>query len=157
MVELFKNFFKGKTVTFYIALGLAGLSLFTSIFYAASIGGLGEYMSWGAFVLLLLAGFVFAALALFEFPNIGVAIMACMNFGALILSAVAIYEYFISLAMVGLETAGASFPLYIVSAVLMLIDAVAGNVVAWLRLAKKKKDAPASETSAGNVEGGNHD
>lgn len=142
-MEFIKNFFKNKTIAFYIALAVAGLSIIAAILYAAAFGSLSKYMSWLAFVFLLLAPIAFLALSFFRFERMGTAAMAILDFAALLLAANRAFGFISDYVMVGFDNAGAAFPLFAAGAVLMAVCSIAASAAAWLRLQKKQQAAAA--------------
>lgn len=140
-MDFIKNFFKNKTVAFYIAGGFAVLSLVTAIVYAATLGHL-EEMSWAAFGLLIAVPFVFAALSLIGHEKLGTAALAIMCFAAFVLYITSIYEYPMTQLMIIMSLGDLKeFPAIVASAALMLVCCIAGNALYWVRLRKKPVEA----------------
>lgn len=146
-MKFFKNFFRDKSVVFYIALGVAALSLITAIIYVSVLYSLslGEFMSWGAFAALIIAPFAFVGISLLGRERMGAAAMAVMDFAALLAFAATIYVYFIENSM---DTSELSKVIGGVAAcaVPMLICCVGSNVFAWMNM--RKKSAPAEQSQA---------
>lgn len=141
-MEFIKKYFKDKTVAFYIALALAAVSVVTAIIYASVFGGKQEYMSWAGFALMLLAGAAFFGLSVFGFEKWGIAAMTLLDFAALLVSALVTYNYFVGFAInggVGAAFADGAAVMFVVCVLLLIICCVAGNVVAWLSVRKKRK------------------
>lgn len=145
-MELIKNYFKGKTVAFYIAFATAVISVVTAIIYAAVFGGMQEYMSWFGFVLMLLAAVAFIVPSLFGYAKLGVAAMALLDFAAMVVSLLVTYNYFVAFAIGGgISAVFADGPavIFIVCLVLLMVCCIAANVAAWLRVQKKQKSSVA--------------
>lgn len=135
---LIKNYFKNRTAMFYVALSVAVLSIIAAIFYTATLNHLTEDMSWTPFILLLTGAAVFAVLSVFRLSRLGTAVMAILDFAAFLTFAGTIYNWPVSQAMVISNIADIKeLPAMIVSAVMMLICIVLGNVCAWKRLQRK--------------------
>lgn len=148
-MNFIKNFIKDKTVAFYIACGVALLSLVTAIVYAVTLGHLKE-MSWVAFALLLVVPFVFAGLSLIGHEKLGTAAIGILGFAAFVLYLTTIYEYPMAQLMIITSLSDLKeFPAIIATAALMVICCIAGNVVYWLRLRKKPESA---KTESGKME-----
>lgn len=137
-MEGIKNFFKNKTIAFYIAVVVACISVIAAILYVAAFGSLSEYMSWLAFVFLLLAPVAFFAFSVFGLARMGAAVLALLNFAALLLAANKVLGFIADYAMVGLDSAGAAFPLFVAGAVLMVICSIVASVAAWRNLQKQQ-------------------
>ncbi|MCI9517927.1 MAG: hypothetical protein HFK08_01550 [Clostridia bacterium] len=147
--EKLNGFLKNKTIAFYVALGVAGLSLITAVVYAATLSSLTEYMSWGAFAMLLVAPIAFAALAFFGFERIGAAVMGVLDFAALLVFLIAIYKYPISLVMTTNLVDIPGFGAIVAVAAMTVVCFVTANVCVWMKLAKQEKEQqPAAETAA---------
>lgn len=130
--EWVKKFFSDKTIAFYIALGAAVLSIATAIVYVAIMSG--TYMSWIAFALLLVSAAAFIALSILKYSKIGVAVMAALNFTALILFLAKASPYVID--NISGTLSGATFIAMIVSAALIFVSFAVANVTVWLQLNK---------------------
>lgn len=140
-MEFIKNFLKNKTIAFYVALGVAGMSIIAAIIYAAAFGGLSKYMSWIAFTFLLLAPVGFFALSFFGFARMGSAVMALLDFAAFLIAVNSAFDFVADYAMVGLDNAGAAFPLFVAGAALMIVCSIAASAAAWLCLQKQQAAA----------------
>lgn len=145
IAEYFNHFIKTRNISFFVALGVAVLSVIVGIIAVATLS---EYGTAWPTVLLTLVGFVaFVLLSLVGKEGMGAGALAGCNFAALLLLVVGEYEYF--LTEIQAQAMGAGFNLgaveglyaLIAVAVLLLVCAVAANVLAWLRL---KKKAPAA-------------
>lgn len=147
-MQLIKDYFKNRTIKFYIAFGTSILSLVTAIVYGASLLGLTEYASVAPLIMMIAAFAVFAVFALFRQSRIGAAGMAVINFFALVVYALTIYQYPVLEAMnagtiANIKGMGA----IIAVAVMMIITVIASNVLAWMKLDRKVE----SEVSVGQV------
>lgn len=136
----FKEFFKNRTIAFYITLGVSGLSVISGIVYIAAVRGLTDTVSWMPGVMMILAGVAFAALALFRLSRTGAAVLALLDFFAIVVYIVTVIDYILTQAMtafsfIRIEGIGS----IIACAVLMIICTAAANVFAWLRLDKQEK------------------
>ena len=140
-MQFINNIFKNKNTAFYVALGFAGLSLVTGIVYIASCSSVD-----GATVLpmifMLLAGVLFAGLSVLGLVKSGAAAMGLMSLAALGTLLVEVAPYIVvtfqNMAMTGFDLGAVEgLPAIIVSAVLMLACAIAGNVFAYLSTEKK--------------------
>lgn len=134
---------KSASAAFYVAFGVAVLSLITAVVFVVTLNIHAEYTSWGTFVLLLAASVAFVAAALFGQARVGAAIMACCDFAALIVMvskiASPIVEAISKSSMTGLSlSAITAFPAVVACVALILVCAVAGNVLAWMKMQKKE-------------------
>ncbi len=150
------EFFRDKTVAFYIALAFAVLSLITAIIYVAAISGLGEYFSIIPFLLVIVGVIAFVGLSILGSCRLGSAVLSVANFAAFIAYVATIYGFTIVQAMsVGSAADIKELPIIIVIGGLLFICALATNVTAWIRQRKtqKKKDKKGGDTvaSGGNV------
>lgn len=152
-MDFIGNYFNGKTVAFYIAFGVSAFSLVSAIIYAGCVGS-SEYMSWGSFVMLLLAFPAFLALSYFGFGKIASGVVAALNFAALVLLVIRIFPFVWTLvnryAMTGEFDGGAVFGGGVAVLVFTIICAITANVLAWFKINKKTETA---ELSAENGEG----
>ena len=143
-MEFIKNYFKGKTIAFYIAFGVSAFSLISAIIYAGCVGS-SEYMSWGAFVMLLLAFPAFLALSYFGYSKIASGVVAALNLAALALLVIDVFPFVWTLvnhyAMTGDFDGGAVFGGAVAVLVFTAICAITANVLAWLKLNKEAKTA----------------
>lgn len=143
----FRKLFSGKRPAFYAATATAALSLLSAILYAALYGG-GELMNWACFVLPILGMGAFFTLSFFEMPRIGSAVLAALDFTALLVFLYSAYQdlwdYLNDLLVHG-TTDGSSSELsaFVTVTVFLLVCFVAANVCAWLKL----KRQPAEEVS----------
>lgn len=140
-MEFIKRFFKGKTIALYIALGVALMSIIMAIVYAA-IFAKTDYMSWLAFALLLAAPVAFIALSIFNFSRLGAAVMAGLDFVAILLLIRYGYQYVMDFFINGFTS---EFTAIAVMLVLMFVTFISGNVVAWLRHQKRDNAAVVTE------------
>lgn len=131
-----KSFFKDKTIAYYVALGFAVLTIVTAIIYTVNFAQT-KYMSWAAFVFLLIAAIAFIALSVFGYNRIGSGAMSALSFTAFLLFIASVYTYFLDNVMIGFK--GPIFTGIIVCAALMLVCSIGANVTAWLHLKKKAK------------------
>lgn len=140
---MIKEFFKDKTIEFYIQAGVGLLGIVGAIIYAATFAG-SEYMSWMGFSFVLIAFVAFAALSIFGFSRFAVPAMAVFHFAAFVVSILKSYNYLVSFAING----GAEAALkdgkvisLIITVVILLVCCIAGNVLAWLNVRRKKQAA----------------
>lgn len=138
-MEIIKNFLRNKTLAFYIAVCVAGISVVAAILYAAAFSDLSKYMSWLAFAFLLLAPVAFLALSFFGLARIGAAALALLDFAALLFAANKVFGFIADYAMVGFDSAGSAFPLFVAGAALMVVCSIVANVAAWSRLQKTQQ------------------
>ena len=99
-MQLFKDFFKNRTIKFYIAMGAAVLSIITGIVYGAAVAVLDEGISVAPTVMCIVAALIFAVCALFRLSRIGMAAVGIIDLFALFIFLVTGYEYPIEQAMV---------------------------------------------------------
>ena len=135
-----KEFFRTRTVAFYVAAAAAVLSVILSIVYAACYSGT-SYMSWGAFALTLIAGIAFFALAAFKQTEpFAALVLGVLNFIAFILFIHDVYMYFTTIFYGGFSAAllGDIDPAFYACTVLYLIIIVASNVCVYLKSSKTK-------------------
>lgn len=142
IMNLFKNYFKERKITFFVGLGFAFLSLLTGILYLALLSPIKEYTQVYIFFLLLLGALSYAIAGLFRYTKIGAFIMTLLNFISLIAFILTIYDYPITQLM----TISNFFDVphigsIIVLAVLWIVITVGGNVLCWMKL----DDAPIFE------------
>lgn len=143
-----KKYFANRTVTFYVAFGLAVISVVTAVIYAAVFGDEQEYMSWIGFVLMLSAGLSFFALSIFGFEKWGIAAMSLLDFAALLVSALVTYHYFVGFAInggIGAAFADAQASLFVVCVILLILCCIGGNVTAWFGVRKKSAESDAEK------------
>lgn len=137
---------KNASAAFYVALGVAVLSLIAAILFVITLNVHEEYTSWATFALLLAAPVAFVVLSLFGQARTGAAVMAGCDFAALIVMvckiATPIVDAISKSSMTGLSLSGVTaFPAVVACAALILVCAVAGNVLAWTRMQKKQQTA----------------
>ena len=143
-MEFIKNILKDKNTAFYVALSFAALSLITGIVYIASCLKIDGATAL-PMVFMLLAGILFAGLSVLGLTKAGSVAMGLMSFaafGALIVNvAPYVVGAFQNMAMTGFDLSKVEgFPAIVVSAVLMLVCAISGNVFAYIGFEKKVKE-----------------
>ena len=137
ILNLAKNYFKNRTLAFYVSLVVAFMTLITGIIYAATILPLDDRASVFPVVMLIIGALLVPIFALFRLTRIGLGCMSLLTFFAFILYLMSIYEYPIEQAMVisniweikGMVS-------IIIVAVLMFIFFVASNVLAYIKQEK---------------------
>ena len=149
-----KDFFARKTISFYIGAFAALLSLISSIIYIVGFNPdskLGEYTSYGVFVLTLLAFFAFTGLSLFkQTSRLAAPVMTLLVFIAFIIFAIDGYEYFPEVFFGGFNLAGLfsmefAFLFCLLSFIIIII---AGSVCIYLKQEKQEKTQSVSEVKA---------
>ena len=146
-MQIFKDFFKNRTIKFYIAFAIAILSLITAIVYGASLLGLTEYASAAPLIMMLIAFVVFAVSALFRLTRIGTACVALLDFFAFVVYILTIYQYPVLEAMnAGTVANIKGMGAIIAVAAMMIVIVIAANVLAWMKLDRKSgEDKPAEK------------
>ena len=145
--KFIKRFIETRNVAYYVALGVALLSAVIGIVSGASLAFAGETAL--TVVLPLLGLVAFVALSALGQEKTGAAASGLLTFGALIALVCGVYGHFLTAiqnqSMGGFDLGAIDgFFTLIVCAVLLVVCAVAANVLAWLRL-KKKPAPPAAE------------
>ena len=143
-MEFINNIFKNKNVAFYVALGFAALSLVTGIVYIASCSSV-EGATVLPMIFMLLAGVLFAGLSALGLVKTAASVMGLLSLAAFGTLLVNVAPYLVvtiqNMAMTGFDLSKVEGLLQvIVSAVLMLICAIAGNVFAYLSTEKTTKE-----------------
>lgn len=146
--EFIKNFIETRNVTFYIALGVALVSAIVGIISGAALAFAGETAL--TVVLPLLGLVAFLGLSAVGQEKIGAAASGLLTFGALIALVCGVYSHFLTAiqnqSMGGFDLGAIEgFFTLIVCVVLLIVCAVATNVLAWLRLKKKPDPVAAAE------------
>ncbi|MGN0805008.1 MAG: hypothetical protein ACI4MS_06465 [Candidatus Coproplasma sp.] len=154
MKEKIVNYFRSRTVAFYIALAMAVLSVVASIVYATTLGDFANYASNLPITLLLVGAGVFAVSAVFGLSNIGSAVMALLNYASMLVFIGTVYSALVEQAMT-ISGIGdiKGLDVLIANVVLMLLGAIISTVCAWLRHSKKptkEESEQAEEVSAEN-------
>ncbi len=151
-MQLFKDFFKNRTIKFYIAMGAAVLSIITGIVYGAAVAVLDEGISVAPTVMCIVAALIFAVCALFRLSRIGMAAVGIIDLFALFIFLVTGYEYPIEQAMVVSNAWQIKGMIsIIVCAAMMLVCIILANVFAWLRLDKEPEAATDVAMKGGTV------
>lgn len=139
-IDLFKNYFKERKITFYIAFSMAVLSIITSIVYLVTLGHLEKYISYGVFSLFLIGGLAFLILSYFRLSNLGAGLLSLISFAGFLVYLATIYGYPIEQIMVIPNIFDIKeIPAIIFCAGLMIICAITSNVCAWMGLNKAKQ------------------
>lgn len=137
-MDFIKNYFKSKNVAFYIGLFFALFSIVSAIVYGVSLSAI-EEQSAVPTVLLVLAGVAFVGLSLIGQDKYGAALMGILDFIALIVYIATIYPYPLSQTMTSSSFGDIPYIGSIIAcAVLMVICAIGANVLAWIRMTRKK-------------------
>ncbi len=144
MKQYLAQFFKSKTAASWIALVFAVVSAASAVVYTVLIGGsetLGTYYSTSVIGFLYGAAGAYIVFFVLQQDKLGAACMAGLNFCALIAFVLTIYPYPVGMGM-DLEGFMTSVELknMIICAAMMIVGAVAGNVLAWTRMHKKNLD-----------------
>lgn len=148
-MQIFTDFFKNRTIKFYIAMGIAAFSVIVGIVYGAAVATLDDGISVAPTVMCILAAVVFAVCALFRLSRVGMAAVGVLDIFALFIFLVTGYEYPIEQAMVSSNVWDIEGIVAIIAvAAMMLICIIAANVFAWLRL-----DKPVETAADGVAEG----
>lgn len=141
MKEKIIGYLKSRSVAFFVALAMAIISIIVAIVYPCVLSGNGEiseYLSYIPLILLIAGAVIFIALSIFDFSNLGTAIMSMLDFAAFLIFVGTIYGYPLEKVMVISNIFDIDgFMTIIISAIMMLIGAIGSNVCAWLRQAKK--------------------
>lgn len=151
-MKIFTEYFKDRTVAFYISLGFAMMSVVVAIVYGAAVLGLDDGISVAPVIMMIIGALAVPALALIRLTRVGLGVMGVLDFFSVVVFAVTVYEYPISQAMVvsnAMEIEGMAS--IIAVAVFMLICFVAANVLAWIRQ-DKKRPAPSADGAAAAAE-----
>lgn len=141
MKEKIIGYLKSRSVAFFVALAMAIISIIVAIVYPCVLsvnGEISEYLSYIPLILLVAGAVIFIALSIFDFSNLGTAIMSMLDFAAFLIFVGTIYGYPLEKVMVISNIFDIDgFMTIIISAIMMLIGAIGSNVCAWLRQAKK--------------------
>ena len=146
-MKIVKEFFRKKTVGFYLSAAAALLSLVTAIVYAAAYSG-SQYMSWAAFLIMLFAFIGFIALCIFDvtarFAPVLVGVLGLVSFALYVL---ATYMYLSEVFYNGVTAAAMAElnPAYVFCLVAIII--VIGLSIAGIFM---KQIKPVAAKEAGN-------
>lgn len=156
MKEKIANYFRSRTVAFYIALAMAVLSVVTSIVYATTLGGFANYVSNLPITLLLVGAAAFAVSAVFGLSNIGTAAMALLYYASMLVFIGTVYSALVEQAMT-ISGIGdiKGLDVLIANVVLMLLGAIISTVCAWLRHCKKPSEEEKSAQTEKEVSAAN--
>lgn len=132
-----RKFFENKSYGFYVSIGLTVLSLVTAIVYA-SLFHMSRYMSWGAFAIILIGVVVAVALPFVKQEKWSCAVIALVDFIALLLYAYNIYFY-VSIVMVGIQASTFS-PQFLACTSLFVILLVFNIANMFLKQEKSKNE-----------------
>lgn len=150
VLDYIKNYFKGKTVLYYIALGVAVVAFVGGIIASGGLGFAG--VSAGPALLVTLGLVVFIASSVFGQDKIGMGVVAALTFGAFVETLCEAYGHFLAeiqeQAMVGMNLANVNgLSALVVSVVILVLFAVAANVFAFLPLNKAKATETKNEVN----------
>ena len=145
------EFFRDKTVAFYVALAFAALSAAATIVYAVLIGGLEGYFSFVPILLIIVGIAAFAGLSVIGSCRLGSAVLSAAQFSAFIVYVGTVYEYLIVQAMsAGKASDIDGFYGIIAIGVMMFVSAAGENVVAWIKQRKIRKEKTSGDVTAGS-------
>lgn len=136
----FKNFFKNRTISFWVAFGTSILSIVTAIVYAGAIMGgkeISQYVDFVPFVLILIGGLIFVPAIFLRMSRIGAMLMGIFDIFAMVIFLGDFIAYPASTAVANDGTSILSLPGFaaaIAVVVMMLICVVASNICAWRKL-----------------------
>lgn len=133
-----------KSVKFYVGLVFAIIAVVAGVIYKIGFGHI-ESANSIPFVLLISAAVLYLVLSLLGQNEIGAAFLGLLSFAAMIFLINNIAPYVVDTLMGSAMTEGISIslimelPVIIEDAVLMIICAIAGNVIAWIKRKSKNK------------------
>lgn len=132
-MEKLAKFFKDKAAGFYVMAAGVLLSLITAAVYVFCYIR-SQYMSWFAFIFLLVAAAAAVAFTLLKMHRLAPVVLAAFNFLALLFFVYGIYLY-VSIVMVGIDirTFGIEF---IICSVLFMASFLTGNAGIYIRQIK---------------------
>lgn len=136
-LDSIKQTFIGRTITFYISLGVALVTLIMSIIYVAIYNGTPQ-MDWLVFVLPLVASILFVLLALAKYEKIGLMILGTVIFAMALVFGINGYsiinEWAINFAINQEFTP--EFITYAVFVAIYLVLFILCNVCVWTKMSK---------------------
>ncbi len=133
-MNFFENYIKNKNTTFFVAAGVAIVSVIVAIVYGATwIKG---YESIFALLLLIVGAPAFIGLS-FVNANVGAAVMSGCDLVAFALYVGKTYSYITSNFATGVDFGDATVVKIIVFAVIMFALFVASNVFVYMSMTKK--------------------
>lgn len=100
-MDKIKDFFHSKSYGFYVTLLAVVLSLVTLIVYTSSFGG-SRYMSWAAFVIMIIGMVAGLAMPIFRLDKWVPAVLLVTNFVSFLLFVYYVYFY-VSVVLVGIQ------------------------------------------------------
>lgn len=140
MKDKILNFFKNKTIGYYVGLGAAVLMIITSFIYLGVISNINEYLNYGVFFFILLSGLVYIALSSFNFDKLASGSMATCAFGSFVTYILTVFDYPLAQLM---DYSFGDIPHImgiIVIAAILLICAITSNVLMYMKLNKIEKN-----------------
>ncbi len=139
--NLFKTFLKDRKIPFFIGLGTAILSALAGILYISCLGGLDhKYINALVVVLPILGCVAYLLAAFFKCTRAGAIAMTALDFAALIVFAITIYEYPLEQVMVISNVMDIPYMGSIIFvAIIFVLSIVISNVVSYLPLEKETK------------------
>jgi len=138
-MSLFKNYFKNRKTSFFVALATAVICLITAIIYAASFYGrehLEAYVSWIPTTFLIVGALAFFGASLFKLSQFGTVAMAICSLVSFVSYLSTIYGYPVEQIMVVNIDQIPEFATIVTCAVLMLASFITANVCAWKKQEK---------------------
>ncbi len=128
-----------KRFGFYVTLAVAVLSLVTAIVYAVGYSNNARFMSWPAFILLIVGAVAALVFAFLDLDDFGTAILALFSLIGLLLFIHIIYNYVV-VVMIGIDLSSFSGA-FIASAVMFVLTFAASFVNLFLPQKKNKEEA----------------
>ena len=148
-MESILNFFKRKTVGFYLCCAAALLSVIVAIVYGAAYSGT-DYMNGWAVALPIVGAVAFAVMSVFKQTEAyGAVVMGVLDLTGFLLFVQASYLYLSEVFYGGVSAAAFKMmnPAYIVCVLFFLIATVLSNVGIYMK-SSKPKVAEQKETQA---------
>ncbi len=140
-MNFIKKYFENKNIAFFVALGVAVLSLVIGIVYASTwIKG---YESVWTLVFMIVGAVAFVAASYFD-ARIGAALLTMCNVLGLAMFIMSAYSLIFSKAISGLKFTDPEVQYVFVFAALFLLLSVAANIFVWVRLVKRSKERRAA-------------
>ena len=155
-LQRFRNFWKKKTVMFYVCLIAAILSVIVAIVYAAAYNG-SRYMSWTAFALSVAGGLGFIALSIPDSTTgFAPAVMGTLDLLSLCLYIDAVYMYLSEVFYGGVNWASMQQlnPAFVFCLVVMIVDvgiSIAGIFSRQIRRTQEKESPAAKQDKEAKV------
>lgn len=135
------NFIRSRGVAFYVALGVAVVAVIAGIVAVATLSFAGD--AWYAIMFSAIGLVLFIALSVSGREKLGAALLACCIFAALIGLICGVYKYFVT--EVSNQAMSGTFDVFAVDGIsafiacvaMLVVCAIAANVLAWVRPANK--------------------